>query len=160
MRPQSAKSKGRKLQQLVCRHIVEAFSDDLTEDDVRSTSMGAGGEDVLLSPRAQQLVPFSFEAKCCERVNVWSALEQAAANCPPDRTPCVVIKKNRTAPHAIIPLEVFVSMLSSARARPRPAMADKDRRVLHELQTLIARALDEAPSEGAADSAGTDEQDR
>lgn len=62
MKPSSAKAKGRKLQQQVRDLILETFS-DLEPDDVRSTSMGAGGEDVLLSPLARRKFPFSVECK-------------------------------------------------------------------------------------------------
>lgn len=112
MRPQSAKSKGRRHQQRICRDLLDAFENELGPDDVRSTSMGAGGEDVLLSTRAQELIPYSFEAKCCERLNLWSAIEQAQANCPAHRTPCVVVGKNRTLPYAVIPWEHFVSLIT------------------------------------------------
>lgn len=146
MRPQSAKSKGRRLQQLVCRALLDAFPAMLTEDDVRSTSMGAGGEDVLLSPRAQELIPFSFEAKCCERLNVWSALEQARSNCPSHRTPCVVIKKNRTDAHAVLPLDVFVRLLSAQshatpHAGPMAASTSSHRQLLSHIRKLIDDAI-------------------
>ena len=109
MKPQSAKAKGRRLQQKVVADILEAFP-SLTEDDVRSTSMGAGGEDVLLSPAAQKLFPYSVEAKNQERVNVWSAIAQARANCHA-RTPLVVVKKNGEHPMAIVPWSHFVGLL-------------------------------------------------
>lgn len=40
MKPQSAKAKGRRLQQQVAAAVLENYR-ELTEDDVRSTSMGA-----------------------------------------------------------------------------------------------------------------------
>jgi hypothetical protein len=40
MKPQSAKAKGRRLQQQVAAAVLENYH-ELTEDDVRSTSMGA-----------------------------------------------------------------------------------------------------------------------
>lgn len=123
MRPQSAKSKGRRLQQRVCRRLVDAF-EELTEDDVRSTSMGAGGEDVLLSTRAQECIPFSFEAKCQERLNIWSAVEQAARNCPPSRTPCVVFARNRTDPYVALPFDAFVDLLVRVASAPAGTAVD------------------------------------
>jgi len=62
----SAKAKGRRLQQKVRDLILETFS-ELEEDDVRSTSMGAGGEDVQLSPLARRKFPFSVECKNVEK---------------------------------------------------------------------------------------------
>jgi len=47
LKPQSAKAKGRKLQQWVRDQILQRFP-TLSTDDVRSTSMGASGEDVQL----------------------------------------------------------------------------------------------------------------
>lgn len=141
MKPQSAKSKGRRHQQRICRDLVEAFA-ELSADDVRSTSMGAGGEDVLLSPLAQTLIPYSFEAKCCERLNVWSAVEQATKNCPPSRVPCVVIGKNRTDPYAVIPWSRFVELISAPRGVRGPETEEEeDRRGLVDLRRRLVDAL-------------------
>jgi hypothetical protein len=118
MKPQSAKAKGRRLQQKVVADILEAFP-SLTEDDVRSTSMGAGGEDVLLSSAAQELFPYSVEAKNQERVNVWSAIAQARANCHA-RTPLVVFKKNGEHPMAIVPWSHFVSLVTPPTSNAEP----------------------------------------
>ncbi len=75
MRPQSCKAKGRRFQQQIVADLLERFP-HLTEDDIKSCSMGANGEDVQLSASARMSIPYSFEAKNQERVNVWSALEQ------------------------------------------------------------------------------------
>lgn len=91
--PQSAKAKGRRLQQLVRTILINTF--DLHEDDVISRSMGAGGEDLQLSPAARDRFPFSLECKNQERLNIWSALEQASENCG-ENYPAVVFKRNRS----------------------------------------------------------------
>ena len=93
MRPQSAKAKGRRLQQAVVEALLAALP-HLSEDDVRSTPMGAPGEDVQ-PPAARAAVPFSFECKNRERVNVWDALDQATANARGRGTPALVLKRNR-----------------------------------------------------------------
>ena len=56
MKTRSAKQKGRRLQQNVRDLLLEALSEYLEEDDIRSTSMGAPGEDLLLSPLARKIV--------------------------------------------------------------------------------------------------------
>ena len=112
MKPSSAKAKGRRLQQEVAESILRAFP-DLRPDDVRSTSMGAGGEDVQLSTQARALLPLSIEAKNQERVAVWAALEQASKNAPAGSTPCLVIRKNRQVAHAVVPWEYLLSLLAS-----------------------------------------------
>ena len=58
----SAKNKGRKLQQWTRDRILELVP-TLEPDDVKSTSMGAGGEDVQLSPAARKSVPLTIECK-------------------------------------------------------------------------------------------------
>ena len=90
------------MQQKVASDIIEAFA-HLKEDDVRSTSMGAGGEDVQLSTAAREAMPYSIECKNTERLNLWSALEQCKANAPAGATPLVVFKRNRSAIHAVVP---------------------------------------------------------
>lgn len=112
MRPSSAKAKGRRLQQKIVHDLLVAFRGALEPGDVRSVSMGAGGEDILLSPKAMRLVPYSFEAKNQERLNVWSAVEQASQNCPHNRAPCVVFSKNRADTYAVVPWDHFLTLIA------------------------------------------------
>lgn len=116
LKPSSAKAKGRRHQQRIVRDILAAFP-DLTPDDVRSTSMGAGGEDVLLSPAAQRRVPLSIEAKNCERLNVWAAIAQCEANAPPGRPPCVVFTRNHASAYAAVPWEWVLARLAGGEGR-------------------------------------------
>ena len=109
MKPQSAKAKGRKLQQWVRDILLEAFP-SLEPDDVRSTSMGAGGEDVQLSPAARRLFPYSVECKSVEKLNVWGAYEQAEANSG-EHEPILIMKKNRKKPLVVIDAEAFINLL-------------------------------------------------
>lgn len=109
MKTQSAKAKGRKLQQMVRDLILETFT-ELEPDDVRSTSMGAGGEDLQLSPAARRKFPYSVECKNVEKLNVWGAYEQAEANSG-DHEPLLIMKKNRKKPLVVIDLEAFVELL-------------------------------------------------
>ena len=113
MRPQSAKAKGGRLQQFVVHELLTKFP-SLTEADVRSTSMGAGGEDVQLSSAAQRLFPYSIEAKNQERVNVWAALVQARSNAA-KRTPLVVFKKNGEDPHVLLNWNHFIELATRSR---------------------------------------------
>lgn len=52
----------------------------LKPDDVRSTSMGASGEDIQLSPAARNVFPYSVECKNTERLGLRSAWQQAKMN--------------------------------------------------------------------------------
>ena len=109
MKPQSCKAKGRRLQQKIVSDILKAFP-TLQQDDVFSTSMGCGGEDVKMSPAARKLLPLSIEAKNQEKVNVWEAYIQAESNCPENVFPCVVFKKNNTKTFAMVEWDVLLNL--------------------------------------------------
>lgn len=78
MKTQSAKSKGRKLQQHTARVIREIFI--LPEDDVVSRPLGSPGEDLLMSDRARKVLPLSFECKNTKKFPSLAALDQAKEN--------------------------------------------------------------------------------
>ena len=111
MSAKSSKAKGRRLQNYVRDLLRKAFS-FLHEDDIKSQTMGMTGEDIILSPHARQSIPYSFECKNVERISIWKAIEQAENNCD-DRTPVVVIKRNRTKPYAVIPVEEFIKLIET-----------------------------------------------
>lgn len=119
MRPQSAKAKGRRLQQEVRDAILAAFP-DLEPGDVRSTSMGAGGEDILLSPAAYRRVPFAIECKNQEALNVWAALQQAADHSPQENG-LLVFKRNKSPVYVALRLDHFLDLLKEARGTPQNA---------------------------------------
>ena len=60
MKTQSAKAKGRKLQQWVRDQIIEQL--EVHPEDIESRSMGAGGEDLIMARAARQKFPFSVES--------------------------------------------------------------------------------------------------
>ena len=109
MRPQSAKAKGRRLQQNVCQDLLSIFP-QLEPDDIRSTSMGCNGEDCQLSPAARKLIPCAIECKNVERLNIWSTVDQALANAN-GHHPMIVMKKNNTKPWAAVPWPFFLTLL-------------------------------------------------
>jgi hypothetical protein len=105
MKTSSAKSKGRKLQQWV-RDLILRLHPDLEPDDVKSTGMGQGGEDVQLSPAARKLVPLCIECKNVEKLNVWAAYDQACEHRSKGE-PVVVMKKNHREPLVVVDAEYF-----------------------------------------------------
>lgn len=106
MKPSSAKAKGRTFQQWVAKKILERFP-ELEKDDVRSTSMGASGEDVQLSPAARKLFPFQIECKNLAKVAVYNYYAQAVTH--GHREPVVFIKQNGSKPLAIVDAEWFIN---------------------------------------------------
>lgn len=108
IKPSSAKSKGRTLQQHVRDALYERFP-TLQEGDVRSTSMGAGGVDVQLSPAARAFFPYRIETKNLARIAVYALYEQAVAHKEPGE-PLLIIKQNRSKPLAVVDLEYFINL--------------------------------------------------
>lgn len=108
MRTSSAKQKGRRLQQKVCNLFLGAAK-FLHKDDIRSASMGAPGEDILFSPAAREVFPFSVECKNVEKLSIWSAIDQARANAG-QYTPAVVFSKNHEIDFIAMPFEKFLEI--------------------------------------------------
>ena len=110
MKTASAKNKGRTLQKLIRDKILDTFP-ELEPDDCKSTSMGAGGEDVQLSPAARRLFPFSVEAKSRASIGVYAWYQQAKTNAPKDMEPLLVIKQNHSKPLVVIDLDDFMELV-------------------------------------------------
>lgn len=72
--------------------------------------MGAGGEDVLLSPAARKLFPYSVECKNLSKIAVYNYYTQAETNSG-KYEPLVVIKQNRSKPLAVIDLDHFMELV-------------------------------------------------
>ena len=112
MKPRSAKNKGKRLQNKVRDIILEKF-DKLEPDDVRSITMGDSGEDILLSPAARRLFPYSVECKNQEALNIWSSLEQAENNSG-KHTPLVIFKRNRSKTYAVLEFDKLLELLNES----------------------------------------------
>ena len=110
MKTRSAKNKGKRLQNNVRDLILEKFT-QLEPDDVRSTTMGDSGEDILLSPAARKLFPFSVECKNQEKLNIWSSLQQAEDNAG-EHIPLVVFKRNRSKTYVAFELDKLMEILN------------------------------------------------
>lgn len=111
MKTQSCKAKGRKLQQETVATIKQAFP-ELKDNDVQSVSMGTNGEDIVMSPLAESMFPYSIECKNVERLNIWKAIEQSEGNAPRGKTPLLAIRKNRTKAFAVVPWDHFMKLVT------------------------------------------------
>jgi|TARA_R100000231_G_scaffold62258_1_gene50608 hypothetical protein len=107
MKPQSAKAKGRRLQQQFRELLIEELG--IHPEDIESRSMGAGGEDLIMARAARQKFPYSIECKNVEKLNVWEAYKQAEENSK-DYEPVVVMKKNNHKTLVVIDAEHFVKI--------------------------------------------------
>ena len=110
MKTQSAKAKGRRLQQWFRDLLIEKL--EVHPEDIESRSMGAGGEDLIMDRAARAKFPYSIECKNQESVNVWKSYEQAVENSG-NYEPIVIIKRNKSKPLVLIDAEHFVSLLKS-----------------------------------------------
>ena len=108
MKTSSAKAKGRKLQQAVRDLIITTLKPwGIVAEDVKSTSMGAGGEDVQLSPLARSFLPISIECKSHKSFAVYNVMDQAIENCPEGCEPVVVLKANNRKPVVVVDMEHY-----------------------------------------------------
>lgn len=107
VKTQSAKAKGRRLQQWVRDLLIEKL--DIHPEDIESRSMGAGGEDLIMARAAREKFPYSIECKNQESINLWKSYEQAQENSK-DYEPVVVLKRNNTKPLVLVDAEYFVKL--------------------------------------------------
>ena len=107
MKTASAKAKGRNLQKKVRELLIEKL--DIHPEDIESRSMGASGEDLIMARAAREKFPYSIECKNQEKVNVWSAYDQAESNSG-NYEPLVVIKRNRQKPLVVLDAEYFFQL--------------------------------------------------
>ena len=107
MKPQSAKAKGRRLQQQFRDLLIEELN--IHPEDIESRSMGAGGEDLIMARAAREKFPYSIECKNVEKLNVWEAYKQASENSK-DYEPLVVMKKNNHKTLVVLDAEFFVKI--------------------------------------------------
>ena len=110
MKSRSAKNKGKRLQNNVRDLLLETFS-QLEPDDIRSAIMGESGEDIKLSPAARKFIPYSFECKNQEKLNIWDAIAQSEENAG-DYDPVLIFKRNRSKTYAVINIEKFIELIN------------------------------------------------
>ena len=118
MNPKSSKAKGRRLQNYVRDKLREVYiklwtkAPKLEEDDIKSQTMGMSREDIVLSPAAKKMIPYSFECKNKERLNIWQSIEQCEDNSN-GSIPVVVIKRNRSKVYAIMEFDSWLEIASN-----------------------------------------------
>ena len=136
MRPQSCKSKGRRLQQRISESILLTFP-HLSADDVTSTPMGAPGEDVRMSKLARESLPISIECKCVEKINIWQSLLQCETNAPAETTPCLIFSRNRSATYAVIKWETLLDLFKRLESGDGEQLPPRLQTLIHEIATFL-----------------------
>lgn len=126
--PQSRKQKGRLFQQQIVKAILDFFP-ELTENDVKSTSMGKPGSDLELSEKALRMLNIEPECKFQEKLNVHNAMKQVTDRLNKKKPkqfknvdtmvktilkiPVLFFKKSYSEPYVCIRLDDFLSLLRS-----------------------------------------------
>ena len=111
MKARSVKAKGRRLQNMVRDLLKKAFP-ALDQDDIKSQTMGMTGEDIVLSPAARRLIPYSIECKNQEKLQIWKFLKQAEDNVHKDCDMTLIVKRNGSKPYAIIDLDHWLELIT------------------------------------------------
>lgn len=120
MKTSSCKAKGRNLQKEIVMNLRQKFgldnlslgiSVDCYEGDITARPMGCSGTDVVLSPKAQEVIKFDIECKAQENLNIWSALIQAESNTKKGRIPLLIFKRNRTKTYCCLSFEDLLGLL-------------------------------------------------
>ena len=107
MKTQSAKAKGRRLQQWFRDLLIDKLG--IHKEDIESRSMGAGGEDLIMSRSARDKFPYSIECKNQEKINIWESYKQAEENSK-SYEPVVVMKRNNHKPLVLVDAEYFIGL--------------------------------------------------
>ena len=111
MKTSSAKAKGRNLQKWAAEKLLK-YATELEPDDIKSTSMGASGEDVMLSPAARRVYPWQIECKSYAKMAVYDFYNQACSH--GTHEPVVVIKQNGCKPLVVVDADYFFRSFRNA----------------------------------------------
>jgi hypothetical protein len=108
MKTSSAKSKGRRLQQYVCKGISRITGIKWGKDElIRSREGGQSGTDVVLIGIAEEKFPFSVECKNQENYSIHRWIKQAKENQKPGTDWMLVAKRNYGEPIVIMEIVIM-----------------------------------------------------
>ena len=106
------KQRGRSFQQEVRDLILATFA-ELEPDDCKSTSMGAQGEDVQLSPAARRVIPIQIECKRMKASPIYNWYNQAKAH--GKHEPVVFIRADREPALVVLSATTYLGMMNKVR---------------------------------------------
>ena len=106
--PKTAKAKGRRLQNAVVKKLLLLLP-GVQPDDIQSRPMGSNGEDIVLSPYARSIFPYSVECKNQEKLNLWKSWEQTQGNAE-DNQPLLIVGKNKIGWKSFLERQYFGRM--------------------------------------------------
>lgn len=112
----SRKAKGRSLQNWIAERLAEifevTFDNSNDHSDIKTRTMGCSGTDIIIQNKElYQKFPFCIECKNTEKLNLYSAIEQAKQNTEINRDWLLVAKKNKNKPIVIMDWETFENLI-------------------------------------------------
>ena len=108
---QSAKAKGRLLQNFVAKILSDITKIPWGEDElISSRSGGQAGTDLRLVGKAAVLIPFDIECKYQETFSIPAWIKQAKANTEEGRTWLLVCRKNYMDPIVVLDAVEFFEL--------------------------------------------------
>lgn len=110
MKTSSAKNKGRRACQEV-RDLLFKFAPDLKPDDIQVTPSGVTGEDLHLSPAAQEVYPLTIECKNQEKLELWAAIKQSESHAKEGRYPTLFFRRNHSELYVVLKAEHFMKLV-------------------------------------------------
>jgi len=113
--PQSAKAKGRHLQQWICKKVSELtgyeWGSSGEDKPIESRPMGQSGTDIRMESQVRKLFPFSVECKFQETWNIPGWIEQAKKNQTKETDWLLVCKRSQKPPVVIMDAMKFFTIL-------------------------------------------------
>lgn len=111
MKTSSCKAKGRRCVQ-EAKELILHFYPWLKPDDLVITSSGDTGEDLKMSPAAREFLPITIEAKCQEKIQIWSALSQSESHASGNgHIPVLIFKRNRSELYVSLKMNNFLELI-------------------------------------------------
>ncbi len=107
------KNKGKSGQNEV-RDILLKFADSLEKDDIISNPMGNPGEDLMLSPAARKIFPWSIEVKRKKAIACVRFMEQAASNAN-GHEPVAIFREDRGEWFSCVKLDYLLKLLGELK---------------------------------------------
>ena len=127
MKTSSAKAKGRRASVEACNLIMKHIP-EIEPGDLYATPAGVTGEDIVRSAKAKRILPFAFELKNQEKLNIWQAIEQSKGHVADhdERTiPVVVFRRNRSDLHICLKFDDFLKVYASGGIEPHLSLEGK-----------------------------------
>lgn len=123
IKPQSAKGKGRRLQNWVAEKVSKLTGYPWGADQpIEPRRMGQNGVDLRLESQVRRDFPWSVECKNKETWAIPEAIRQVKADQYPDTDWLLVYKKNNHEEIAILDAEVFFDLLWKAYGIEKPKL--------------------------------------